>query len=475
MAEDTAQRLVELPVSSGSPERAAHALTRAAAEGYRYRDASHRLAVRGGGAMGRRRGIYTDSYLVRLDRVEHPSLFRAYRIPIHRGRDHAQDLNRVLAAEGRQGFRMVACWPLDGIVQDRGESGYGTVAYFVLLERRGDVQTPLSLDRWVMKETRGTGDQIACPVIGCDFEAPRMKAIGPNLDRERDQLGPYLCPTHRIWVSPSTFEYEDPDCSILWRDAGPLADLRDLCNVKGGKRTWARRGRERDEDSLTWNLFTHLERHDLLGPFLSKLLTAPIPIHQLGTLQRVVYWSVDRASRKVWDELKQARQLLHESADTGSEPDVIIVGSRLVVLVEAKFGAPSITPKSPGLVHYQDGPGSLANTLFNGDLTRTADEIGYELTRFFLLGAQLGQLLNRRFVVVSLTRSSADRGLSDKVDKALRNQGHFVHTDWKAVQGLLTMNPPLGKVDPLDQSRLWKYLEGKTRGYDSKGELQTLV
>ena len=43
-----------------------------------------------------------------------------------------------------------------------------------------------------------------------------------SLRQRANLLGCYLCPRHRVFISPSTFQYETPESSLLWRDVDDL-------------------------------------------------------------------------------------------------------------------------------------------------------------------------------------------------------------------------------------------------------------
>ncbi|SES69174.1 hypothetical protein SAMN03080614_100372 [Anaerobranca gottschalkii DSM 13577] len=82
-------------------------------------------------------------------------------------------------------------------------------------------------------------------------------------------------------------------------------------------------GRERDEDSLVWNVFRYLERNGLLNKFLEEYLdkSGITMIARLGALEKIVYWSVDIEIMDIWEKLSKARENLGENPSYGSEPD----------------------------------------------------------------------------------------------------------------------------------------------------------
>jgi hypothetical protein len=125
-----------------------------------------------------------------------------------------------------------------------------------------------------------------------------MSKAGVNLDNlPEDRRGDFMCPRHRIYISPTTFEYENPRSSLLWQSPEELRLIDILEDPTNGKRTWKRMGRERDEDSLTWNVFRCLDRNRMLGRFLEAAI--PRSTWRLGPprdVHKIRYWSVDLAA-----------------------------------------------------------------------------------------------------------------------------------------------------------------------------------
>ncbi len=119
-----------------------------------------------------------------------------------------------------------------------------------------------------------------------------MRRDGGNLDKNSEELQEYLCPIHRIFISPSTYEYENRFQSILWHDESDVRDITLLDTLSGGKRTWQRMGRERDEDSLTWNVFRTLDLEGVLPGILHELVPPTSGLRSDGR-HNLVFWSVD--------------------------------------------------------------------------------------------------------------------------------------------------------------------------------------
>ena len=471
------QKILRMRVT-GHAMATARELTLAASDGYQYGGHAHVLGVGGGAIYTRPSGAYTDVCLVWLNPAKSSSLFHSW-IVRHRGsKETLSKLEPIIEYENRNGFRLIDLVPLDGFMKD--EAGPGTVAYHAIFERGGDVTLPMTLDRWVMKEERHSDEQrVPCPVIGCTFAAPRMSRDGVNLDDlPEDRRGDFMCPRHRIYISPTTFEYEDPRSSILWQNPEELKLVNLLENLTNGKRTWKRMGRERDEDSLTWNVFRYLDRNKMLGRFLDQ--ATPRSTWLTGAprdVEKIIYWSVDLVNKGVLDELKAARTDLGESETHGSEPDLILVADQYVVLLEVKFTSPVLTKKDKIAPYYLDNERSRARDVFTCDPGQALDTLGYELFRFFLLGEALGRRLHRIPVVALLTRDGVEPDLNTSVQGIIRRPRHaFAHITWGCVRDVINRifsdrgEPAL----EFEHMLLNRYFEGKTSGYDPSGKLTTL-
>lgn len=170
-----------------------------------------------------------------------------------------------------------------------------------------------------------------------------------------------------------------------------------------------------------------------------------------------------------WESLQQARNSVGEGA-IGSEPDVIAVFQRAVVLIEVKLDSPSVTvPPSPFPACYRDEHG-----VFKIDLQSAADVIGYELMRFFLLGEALRKQLKKPLAVISLIRDGLDDDLLRRVCQAIHLDAArcYHRLTWGEVYKFIEQS----KVDdPVEQMIMVRYLRGKTLGYDGTGVLRTLL
>jgi len=176
-----------------------------------------------------------------------------------------------------------------------------------------------------------TDHHVECPVNGCRVRVPRQCRVFKPDPR-------FLCSDHRIYISPSTFEYENKLDNLLWTSA---EDLALLSAIRGAKRE-SRMARDNSEDALTWNVFRHLEKTGALRDY-SATLTG-----RSSSAVDVVYWSYSQRHRGGWPELVNARREFGESPGRGSEPDLILIADDALLWIEAKLTAPNVTvPSDP--------------------------------------------------------------------------------------------------------------------------------
>jgi hypothetical protein len=98
----------------------------------------------------------------------------------------------------------------------------------------------------------------------------------------------FKCPEHRIYISPSTFEYEDRFDNILWKETTDRDLLERIFRVK---RETARIGRDNSEDAVTWNVFRFMENENMLQGFLTELASKE------AENPEVIYWSYSQSQK----------------------------------------------------------------------------------------------------------------------------------------------------------------------------------
>jgi len=334
-------------------------------------------------------------------------------------------------------------------------------------------QSPM-LDFNTLKLTRRAGDRVPCPVCGCTTEVPRMRRGSLNLNSKKEALSDFRCGKHGIYISPTTFEYEDPSRSILWQTPDDMEALKALLKVEGGKRTWSRMGRENDEDSLTWNVFWYLHRNSLIADFIAKLTGTAF-----DNIEKMLFWSVDIDIDKgfVPKELIEARKAIGEKPTRESEPDLIVVTEDCVTIIEVKLNATPITPapNSGPPQGYRDYSVNDGRGLLKGTFEESVRSIGYELSRFILLCHALKKEYRKDHCrILLITKEAASKGLSSKLEGviALSSQTTFTRLSWDDVYRFIRTDPC---GTPSDDEKLLDYLKYKSCGYSSNGKLQRLL
>jgi len=408
------------------------------------------------------RGNYIDKAVFRFGKNEQGSLFRCWDLKLHGKRENInEEMQTYIDFENTQGYRLADILPLTAFSPDK--PGPGSIGVSLVFERRGGEDTDISLDKWSLKDNREESVSVPCPVLGCKYSVDRMTKNGPNLDSDKTLLYNYLCPDHRIYISPSTFEYENPLQSILWRTPADK-DALSVFRIPNGKRTWSRMGRENDEDSLTWNVFYFLEKYNLLGQFLSVHVKSQYGYFDTN-VKKTVYWSVDMQQNQVWQDLIQARNVLGESDFHGSEPDLFLVTENHVILLEVKFKSEAYTKRDDIPQYYEDAEKELQ--VFSVSLKEAVEQLGYEMVRFFLLGTALESITKKQFCYITLTRSEQDNDLLCKVKKVVKNPQTLIHINWGQVEKFLSGISLQGKAKA-EKRILTRYLNGKTAGYSNQ-------
>ena len=101
-------------------------------------------------------------------------------------------------------------------------------------------------------------DEVECPIKDCNKKVRRQRKV---FRKEQE----FKCPTHQIYISPSTFEYENEFQNLLWNDD---SDKKYFSELKSFKRE-SRIARENSEDAVSFNIFRYLQKNKLLDSFLN--------------------------------------------------------------------------------------------------------------------------------------------------------------------------------------------------------------
>ncbi len=215
-------------------------------------------------------------------------------------------------------------------------------------------------------------DRVECPVRGCNVFVERQRDSFKRTQK-------YQCPIHKIYISPSTFEYETEQENLLWFDKTDQQLFQEILKFKRESRM----ARDNSEDALTWNVMRFLDKQNLLPIFLSELSQKEIKETEL------ILWSYSPIEKSEWSLLREARIEFGETPERGSEPDVIIKTDKVLFILEAKLTAKNETKPTDlkDRKKYETGGNNLFYQIFKSDYETIAiKEERYELMRYWLLG-----------------------------------------------------------------------------------------
>jgi len=311
----------------------------------------------------------------------------------------------------------------------------------------------------VIKIDKDSG-QVECPCIGCT-----TKVLLRTKRTQLLQSPVFQCPRDHIYIAKSTFEYEDKFENLLWKED---ADRSLLARIGEGKQD-DRMARETSEDAVTWNVFRHLETSGLLGPWLASLTGSPVGKTSL------IYWSYcdEPGARGVWPTLAKARDAFGERKDHPSEPDLIADTEAGLFWIEAKLTASNKTKPSADAKPeaYKAGGDHWYGKVITTPFERLAvAEQRYELLRHWLLGTWAAAQLNKPFYLVSLVRKKSKENMATEMAPHFHEEPNrrVLSTTWEDIYAFLKSTPK--RTSQTD--RLLAYLENKTAGYNSRGQLR---
>jgi hypothetical protein len=322
-----------------------------------------------------------------------------------------------------------------------------------------------------------TGTTVECPVRGCRTKVSKIgKKDLISLDSyhgsaEKEKVGAvsqklerYFCKEHRIYISPSTFIYENYGDNLLWYDE---KDKKLLDKIFEVKRVKAQLYHDNSEDAVTWNVFRFLERNNLIEEFLSTVVGIPLKS------SKVIYWSYSQKEKDTWSELEEAREKFGEEPQRSSEPDIIIKTDKALFFIEAKLTARNDTPPSDmsNSKKYETGSDNWFSKVFKSDYKTIAIvEKKYELLRFWLLGTWIAEQQDLDFYLVNLVLSEREKEIEAIFKKHLRENQKmkFVRITWENIFQQILDNG----LSKTDKDTIIKYFINKTKGYDGNGRLQ---
>lgn len=315
---------------------------------------------------------------------------------------------------------------------------------------------------------RMTKLEVECPVKGCTSVVPRQtKADGP-IGNER-----FLCHAHHIYISPSTFAYANPADAFLWRDDYDTTLLDEICGYKAESH---RLNQERSEDALTWNVFRYFDKQPQ-NSSLRKFLQATAS----GEPKETIYWSYSTQQKSTWDLLNRAH---HEFGETTSltphrsrrgvtEPDIMLLTSTDLILIEAKFtsgnetsgNAVDVEKRVLNEKQYVTGGDNWFSKVFAPEATyeKVVRDQKYELLRMWLLGSWIASQLDVRFTLVNLVRDGFEESIAESFGKYLvpSDARCFVRRTWEGIARECLSAP----ASDDDAKRLLRYLREKTAGF----------
>jgi hypothetical protein len=301
-----------------------------------------------------------------------------------------------------------------------------------------------------------TQTSVECPVMGCSHYVERQRRSFKREDRFR-------CPEHKIYISPTTFEYDNEVDNLLWKST---ADLALLETIKTEKRE-SRIARDNSEDALSWNVFRYFETTQQLAPLLSWMTQSEQQQPEL------IYWSYSQQANGAWPPLNKARNEFGENLQRSSEPDLIAVSEKALFFIEAKLTATNNTVpsnKHNRLKYLSGGDEWWKQVLISDYETVAIQAKKYELFRFWLLGSWLAKEIGRDFYLINIVLSEREANIEQQFSTHIRKtvNRHFKRISWEGIGSYVADNAPVNS----EKSMLLAYFENKTIGYTRFGELQ---
>jgi hypothetical protein len=301
-----------------------------------------------------------------------------------------------------------------------------------------------------------TETTVECPVKDCDAVVERQRN---SFKREKR----FYCPEHKIFISLSTFEYQNEIDNLLWKDQD---DLELLKNIKIVKRE-SRMARDNSEDVLSWNVFRFLEKNKLVEKVMGAILDIPIKSPE------IIYWSYSQKEDTSWPDLNKARTYFGEQIKRGSEPDIIIKSENALFFIEAKLSANNETRPTNlnDARKYEEKDKEFYSQIFQSDFNAIAvQEKKYELLRFWLLGNWIAAQKNLDFYLINLVLEERDHNIETDFGKHIvqGRSSRFIRISWEDIYSQILKDGAYLN----DTHRIIEYFKNKTIGYDGLGQLQ---
>jgi hypothetical protein len=297
---------------------------------------------------------------------------------------------------------------------------------------------------------------VECPVMGCPQDVERQRHSFKREERFR-------CPEHKIYISPSTFEYDLEIDNLLWKNETDLTLLEAVKTVKRESRI----SRDNSEDAISWNVFRYLEDTNQVAKLLSWVTQTEQHLIEL------MYWSYSQEAHGAWPELNKARKEFGENLQRSSEPDLIALTDTALFFIEAKVTATNNTSPSGSnnRTNYLTGGNEWHTHVFVSDFDTVAIKARkYELFRFWLLGSWLASQIGRDFYLINIVLSEREKDIEQRFHPHIQKgiNCHFKRVAWEEIHNFIAEYAP----EDHNKSVILEYFGNKTIGYNRFGELK---
>jgi len=307
---------------------------------------------------------------------------------------------------------------------------------------------------------------IGCPVKKCTRRVRRMHTGEPQLldshlaketsDDQTQDLKDWFCEKHKIYITPTTFIYDNLPDNLLWYDE---EDRSLIDKIMPAKRVKAQLFHDRSEDAVTWAVFRYLKKERLVSGFLGKL------IGDIVERPELIYWSYSPSEQHAWSDLEKAREEFGESEKRGSEPDLIIKSDNALFFIEAKLTADNEVSGSPdNLKKYLTGGNGWYDSVFRSNYqTIAVEQKKYELLRFWLIGTWIAKQLDLDFYLVNLVLRKKETNIERIFKKNIKEnqRRRFIRTTWEAIYQYIVNSGSSGR----NKEVMVRYFKNKTVGY----------
>jgi hypothetical protein len=229
---------------------------------------------------------------------------------------------------------------------------------------------------------------VECPAMGCPHYVERQRHSFKREER-------FHCSEHKIYISPSTFEYDCDIDNLLWKNETNVTLLEAVKTLKRERRI----SQANSEDALSWNVFRYLEDTNQVAKLLSWVTQTEQHLIEL------MYRSYSQEAHRAWSELNKARKAFGENLQCGSEPDLIALTDTALFFIEAKLTATNNTSPSGSnnRTNYLAGGNKWHTQVFESDFDKVAIKAKqYELFRFWLLGSWLANEMKLDFYLLNV-------------------------------------------------------------------------